>query len=423
LSTARPGLDSGIIGTVNRSEFPRVLASEAVSNFGSMLSRLAIPWLAALDLQATPLQMSALLIADVPAAAVGGLLLGGWVDRRSKRATLITCDALRALLFVALALAAWRGLATMPLLVLAAALNGVLTMGFELARSVWVAQRVPAEELPRRNAQLSAAGSLTETAAFALGGWVFQGLGAAWALLVDGISFMLSAACLRGVTEPAPAAAATPDAAWRQRLGGLWVDARDGLALVARHPGLRVLAGVEVLLAAGGGLFGTCFMIFVARDIGFATGPLGMVFAIGGLGALVGAWAAPAAGRRWGSGRALAAGLVVMTLGNACVPLVGTAGAVGLALLVLHQLVGDGGQVLHDIHDRTLRQTLVPPGQLARADAGIRFAGQLAQVAAALGGGLIGQALGARSALVLAVLLFGLAACLAFAARGVLRRA
>lgn len=407
---------------MKRHGFSRLLAAEGVSNFGSMLSRLAIPWWAALGLQATPVQMSALLVADVLAAAVGGLLLAGWVDRGSKRATMLLCDVLRALLFVALALAASQGLASMAMLVAASALNGVLTVGFDLARSAWIAQRVPPHELPRRNAQLSATSSLSETLAFALGGWLYQGLGVAWALLVDGVSFLLSALWLRGVADKPPVPVRPTASAWRL-LRDAWADARVGLTLVARHPGLRVLAGIELLLAAGGGLFGTSFMIFVARDIGMGTGPLGMVFAVGGLGALLGAWAAPALGRRLGSGRAMAVGLAVMALGNACVPLVGTAGATGLALLVLHQLVGDGGHVLHDIHDRTLRQTLVAPDLLARADAGIRSAGQGATLAAALGGGLIGQAFGARSALVLAVSLFGLAALLAFVRRGALRQA
>jgi Na+/melibiose symporter-like transporter len=417
---------------MRRLEFSRVLAAEGVSNFGSMLSRLAIPWWAALGLQATPVQMSALLVADVLAAAVGGLLLAGWVDRRSKRKTMLACDVLRALLFAALALAASQGLASMPMLVVASALNGVLTVGFDLARSAWIAQRVPLAELSRRNAQLSATGSVSETLAFALGGWLYQGLGVAWALLVDGVSFLVSALCLRGVVDasPAPASApqATPQATPQAATPGLlmlrtlWTDAIDGLRLVARHPGLRVLAGIELLLAAGAGLFGTSFMIFVSRDVGVATGPLGMVFAIGGLGALLGAWAAPALGRRLGPGRAMAVGLAVMAVGNACVPLVGSAGVFGLALLVLHQLVGDGGHVLHDIHDRTLRQTLVARDQLARADAGIRFAGQGATLAAALGGGLVGQVFGTRSALALAVGLFGLAALLAFARRAVLRQ-
>ena len=38
--------------------------AEGLSNFGAMLSRPAIPWLAALTPQATPLQMAALLLAD-----------------------------------------------------------------------------------------------------------------------------------------------------------------------------------------------------------------------------------------------------------------------------------------------------------------------------------------------------------------------
>jgi predicted MFS family arabinose efflux permease len=403
-------------------DFPRVLAAEGVSNFGSMLSRLALPWLATLVLQASAWQMAALLVAQVVAAALGGLWLAGEVDRRPKRSAMLASDVLRALLFGALAWAAWRGQATMALLVAVAALDGLAGATFALARSAWIAQRVPHDELPRRNAQLSAVGSLSETAAFALGGWLFQGLGAALALAADAASFVLSALCLRGV-HPAPAPAVAPAARGEGALRRLWAEAAGGLALVAAHPGLRVLAAIEWLLAAGGALFGTCFMIFVTRDAGYAPGPLGLVFAVGGLGALLGAWAAPALGRRLGAGGAMACGLALMTAGNAAVPLAAAGGAVGLALLVLHQLVGDGGQVLHDIHDRTLRQTLADASHRARADAGIRFAGQVATLAGALGGGAVGDALGARSALLLAVVLFGCAAVLAWAARARFHRA
>jgi Na+/melibiose symporter-like transporter len=418
---------------MSQTRFARLLAAEGVSNFGSMLSRLAVPWWAALGLGATPLQMSALLVADVLASALGGVLMAGWVDRHPKRRTMRACDGLRALLFGGLAACVWLGVGSMALLVAAAGLNGLLTAGFELSRSAWVAQQVPPEELPRRNAQLSATGSLTETLAFALGGWLYQALGAALALLVDALSFLVSALCLRGVAETpgVPPAAAPPvprpGSLAMQALQTVWADASAGLHRVARHPGLRVLAAAEVLLAAGGGLFGTCFMIFVTRDLGLATGPLGLVFAMGGLGALLGAWAAPAAGRRWGAGVAMAAGLGLMTLGHACVPLapwaagMGAGPAAALVMLVLHQLVGDGGQVLHDIHDRTLRQTLVRPDQLAQADAGIRLAGQLSMLAAALAGGLVGDALGARPVLALAVALSGAAAVLVLARRSVLR--
>ena len=173
-------------------DFRRVLAAEGISNFGAMLSRLAIPWLAALVLDATPMQMAALLVADVAAGAVGSLWLGTWVERHGKRAVMLASDGLRALVLASLALLAWQGAATMTALVLAAAANGVLTMAFEVARSAWMAQRLAQGELVERNAQLSVASSLSETAAFALGGWVFHWLGAAVALGADALSYIAS---------------------------------------------------------------------------------------------------------------------------------------------------------------------------------------------------------------------------------------
>lgn len=394
-------------------EFPRVLAAEGISNFGSMLSRLAIPWLAVLTLQATPSQLAALLVADVAAAALGALLLGSLVDRSGKRGAMLLCDGLRALVLGLLAWGAWRGGLNFTVLLAASAAGGLLTVGFELARSAWMAQRAGLGDLSERNAQLSVAGSVSEAAAFALGGWLYQGLGAALALALDACSYLLSALCLRGVRDTPPVArghmAHGGAGAWRQ----LWTDTADGLRAVAARPVLRALAGIQGLLAFSMALAGTSVMIFVSRDVGLPTGWLGMIFALGALGAVAGASLAPHWGRRFGPGRTMAAGLALYTLGAACVPLVGSVGVLAIVLLATQQIVGDAGHTLHDVHDRTLRQTAVPIELLARADAGIRSAGQLATLAGALVGGLLGDALGARSVLWLAVAAGGAAALVA----------
>jgi MFS family permease len=398
---------------MSERDFRRVLAAEGVSNFGAMLSRLAIPWLAALSLQATPMQMAALLVADVAAAAVGALFLGGWIDRTGKCAVMLLCDGARCALLALLALAAWRGWVTMTMLAVVAAASGVLTMGFELARSAWTAQRIAVNQLPQRNAQLSMAGSLSETAAFALGGWLYQGLGAALSLAVDAASYAVSALCLRGVHE-VPGAPRAPARVSARR--ALLHDAAEGLRAVAARPALRALVGIEVLLALGMSMTGTSYMIFVARDLGLPTGELGMIFALGGLGAVLGASLAPRLGRRYGAGRTMTLGLVALALGAACIPMAGGAGAAGwvaVAWLVTQQIVGDAGHTLHDVHDRTLRQTTVPAAMLARADAGIRSAGQAATLAGALAGGMLGTAFGARGVLWLAVALHAAAAVLA----------
>lgn len=383
------------------AEFHRVLGAEAVSNFGAMLSRLALPWIATLALGATPMQMAALILADVIAGALGALLGGGFVDARPKRAVMRAMDVLRAAVLALLAGLAASGLLTMALLFAAAALNGAATIVFEMARSAWIAQRVAAADLARRNAQLSAAGSLAETAAFALGGWIYQGLGAVLALGVDALSCLVSALALRGVREAPPAAAAPAGAT----ATGWLHDTRAGLRMIAGSRPLAALGAIEALVAGAGSLTGTAYMIFVSRDIALAPGPLGMIFATGALGALAGAAAAPALGRRLGHGRALAAGLLLAAIGAACVPLVGAAGLAAVVLLVAQQVVGDAGQTLHAVHDRTLRQTLVPAAQLALIDGSLRAIGQAATIAGALAGGWLGDRTDARTVLALAPLL------------------
>ena len=410
--------------SVPSHEFRRLLAAEGVANFGAMLSRLAIPWLAALGLGATPLQMAALLVADVAAGALGALLLGAWVERQGRRAVMLRADLLRAALLAALALLAWQGAVTMTALVLAAAAHGLLTMAFELARSAWMAQRLAAGELVHRNAQMSMATSLSETGAFALGGWLFQGLGAAASLLANAVSYLGSARCLRGVAEVWPPAVQAsrpvtaqaspqlplspsmpPPPAWGRAHAAVHAlratasEVRTGLAALAASPPLRALAGLEAGLAFAGALVGTSYMIYVVRDLGLATGPLGVVFALGGLGAVVGARAAAALGARCGSGRAMALGLAAAALGSACIPLAGSAATVAggtgaQLLLALHQIVGDAGQTLYEVHDRTLRQTAVDVTLLARADAALRGVGQ----AATLGAGVVAARLHAPTA-------------------------
>lgn len=392
--------------------FRRVLAAEVVSNFGSMLSRVAIPWLATLALDATPFEMGLLVVADVVAGAIGALLLGAMVDRMGKRAVMLATDVARAGVLGLLAWLAFSQALAFWMLVAAAAASGLLTIMFELARSAWVAQRIDAAELPLRNAQISAGTSLSETAAFALGGWLYQWLGAVMALVIDAASYLVSAICLRGVPET-PVAIAPPRTP-RERLRALLDDVSEGIAAVRSVPVLRSLAGIEVLVALGSSLAGTSYMIFVARDLGFDTGTLGMIFAMGGLGALAGAALAPRLGRRFGSGGAMFLGLTLFALGTLCIPLAPGATFAGIALLVAHQVVGDGGYTVHDVHDRTLRQTAVAPELLARVDAGIRTLGQLARLAGAIVGGALATHFGARPALALSAALFAIAAAYAY---------
>jgi predicted MFS family arabinose efflux permease len=292
------------------------------------------------------------------------------------------------------------------MLVAAAAASGIMTVTFELARSAWIAQRVPVEELASRNAQMSMGTSLSETVAFAIGGWIYQAMGAALALIVDAASYVISALLVRNVP---PAPAARNEARDSSALRSMIDDVREGLRTIAAAPILRMLATVEVLVALGMSTAGTSYMIFVARDIGFDTGTLGMIFATGGIGSLIGAWLAPRLGARAGVRSAMLLGLALLAIGAFCIPLAPGATILGAILLIAHQVVGDGGYNVYDVHDRTLRQAAVAPHLLARVDSGIRTLGQLARLLGAVGGGFIATEIGTRSALALSAAIYVLA--------------
>jgi hypothetical protein len=300
-------------------------------------------------------------------------------------------------------------------LVPAAAASGLATMAFELARSAWIARAIAAEQLTGANARLSAGASLAETAAFALGGWLYQGLGAVSALLIDAASYLLSALCLRGV-RVLPAAAAPREAAGaggRFRVATAWralrTDVAGGLDAIRADARLRLLGWIELLVSLAMAFGGTSYMIFVSRDLAFAPGVLGLIFAVGGLGALAGAALALRLDQA-SPLRPVTVGLVLLTLGQLCVPLAPSAGWLGAALLVMHQLIGDAGRTVQEVHDRGLRQRSVPPALLARVDGALRTIGQVATLLGALAGGLLASAFGARSALWLAALFTAAAA-------------
>ena len=138
--------------------FRRVLAAEVVSTLGSLMSRLAIPWLAVLLLGAGPTAMAWLAMADVAAGALAALLLGALVDRWPKRRTMIAADVLRAAMLATVPLMAWLDRLTIGWLIVVGAVNGALAVAFELAQSAWIARSTAQQHLTQRNSALAAGG-------------------------------------------------------------------------------------------------------------------------------------------------------------------------------------------------------------------------------------------------------------------------
>jgi predicted MFS family arabinose efflux permease len=199
----------------------------------------------------------------------------------------------------------------------------------------------------------------------------------------------------------------------RGALAALVAEVRDGLRTTAAEPTLSALAVVAALTAFGSSFAATTYMIYVARDIGFSTGALGLIFALGGFGSLAGAWLVAKLSHRIPPHRMLIAGLVVWSIGSAAAPLAASATILGALLLCTQQLVGDAGAIAAHITDRTLRQSHTPDTHLARVDASIRTVSHIFTLGGALLSGALAEAFGARPLLFASSALIGVAAVLA----------
>src|ERR1700755_2949475 len=101
---------------VNRP-FRDFWTGQTISLFGDQIALLAIPLLAVLTLHADAGQMGLLAAVELAPSLLFALHLGAWADRRrSRRGLLITADLGRGALLLAVPLADFFGVLTMPLL-------------------------------------------------------------------------------------------------------------------------------------------------------------------------------------------------------------------------------------------------------------------------------------------------------------------
>jgi len=377
--------------------FMLVWSAATISVFGSFVTRIALPFVAILVLGAGPVQMAVLRSLELVAALLVGFVAGAWVDRLRRRPVMIWADAGRAILLGSIPVAALGGWLSLPQVFLVAALAAVLTTFFDVADRAYLPSIVPRGELVRANSALTATSSAVEFAAFGVAGVLVNLLTAPIAILVDALSFVVSAVLLGGIRRPE-----APPPAVEDREPVIH-EIAVGLRLVVHDPVLRGLVGGAMGLAAMWGIFGATWLLFVTEELHLEPAVIGVIAALGGLGSLFGALVAERLTRRHGVGRVVIAAMFVAALGNLLIPLApASLPLIAIACLLGQQLIGDTAVTVFDVTEVSIRQARVADHQLGRVNATVRVAMVLAQLAATLAGGLLAEAIGLRGAAFLA---------------------
>jgi MFS family permease len=328
------------------------------------------------------------LLADFLPAIVLGPIFGAAADRWSRRACAVVSDVLRAGAFIGIALV--DSIEATVVLALVAGFGAGL---FQPAILAGLPSLVKEDRVP---AAMSLYGSIREvgtTVGPALAALALVLIGAETLVLVDGITFALSAVVLAmlpfgGRPERAPEAG-EPES--------LLADAREGLRATGRLPGVRTLIAATTAALLFVGMLNVAELLFAKNELGAGDSGFAILVALGGAGIVIGSTLGARAGSMIDQRRRYLAGVASMGVG-----LLGLSVTPEFALACpIAVLIGIGnGLVL--VYGRVLIQKIVPDNLLGRVF-GINDASTSAAFGLAfLTAGLLVSLLGVRELLAVA---------------------
>ncbi|GAB4436566.1 MAG: MFS transporter [Chloroflexi bacterium OHK40] len=376
-------------------DFLKLWAALSISLMGSEITALALPLLAVLTLEASPLQMGLLAAAAQAPFFLFSLPAGVWADRVRRRPLLVATDLLSAALLLWVPVAAMLGTLSITQLCLVAFGLGALTVVGEVAHYAYAPGLIGRERLVAGNSIFQISHSAAASAGPGLGGLLIQLFSAPVAVLVDAASFLISALLVGLIARPEPVPASTG------QLARPLQAVREGLGALLGHPLLRPIILIGSVANAFINASVALYVIYLTRELGLGPATIGLMFAVGGACAIPGALLAAWAGRRFGVGPAIIGGWAISGIARLLVPLAtGSPLAIVATLVFAHALDGAAGTVAN-IHQWSLRQTVTPDALQGRVTASHRFIVYGAGALGALLGGSLGALIGLRPALLL----------------------
>ena len=404
-------------GLRGNADFRRLWAAQAISAFGSRITRTALPIIAVKTLGESESIVGLLTAMQLAPGVVLAMFAGGFVDRGRKRRILVAADLIRAALILSLT-AAWAlGALGMTQVVLVGAGVGAASALFHITDVAFLPALIGRKHLAAGNARLEATEAIAEITGPASTGALIAAFGAPLAVALDALTYLWSAAMLGRIRAPEAHARRPHAGDGVPRAAGLDTgpvvkdeplrrgeDFRIGLRTVFGHPLVRPVVLSFMVWSISGGFFMATYTLYCLRTLQLSESTFGVIIAMGGVGSLAGALLSRAFVRTLGLGRAL---LVTSILSTSCalfIPLASGPVVLGIAFLLAHQLLSDGFSVAFVIQAVTLRQTVLPRDVLGRANAAILVCTEGVLPVAALIAGFIAQVAGIHVAVWIGVL-------------------
>ena len=357
--------------TRNR-DFQKLWTAASISVFGSQISLLAIPLTAATILNVAPFAFAMLGTIEFLPFILFTLPAGAWVDRLPRRPILIIGDVGRAVALSTIPLAYFFGSLTIWNLYLVGFVTGTLTVFFDVANQSYLPAIVERDQLVEGNAKLQVSQSAAEIVGPGVAGYLVSIVRAPSAILLDALSFVASALCIFLIRRPErPVVRQVDDSGGPN--GSLVEEVRQGLGFVLGNSSLRAIAAASATFNLASYVLFSIYILYAVDVLHLAAATIGLVFAIGNIGALIGAVLANRLARWLGVGPTIIGSIFIGSFVGLLVAMA-PPGDAAVPFLVASGMVGGVGRMVYTINQVSYRQAICPPRMLGRMAATMRFA-------------------------------------------------
>ncbi|MBC3841162.1 MFS transporter [Streptacidiphilus sp. 4-A2] len=370
-------------------------AAYVVSAYGSGFGFGAFSLIAILALHAGPAEVAALASAGPAVGALVALPLGPWVEFRRKRPVMIAMDLARFTAMMTIPVAFALGRLSFVQLLVVSVVVAAARITFRSAGGAYLKALVPPEDLLVANGRFESTTWTSTVVGPPLGGAAIGFFGPVTTVVVDAVSYLLSALGIAAIGGSEPRPERTHAA--RFRIG----DLLDGWRYILGHPALRPLFLNTMLV--NGMIMATepLLSVLMLGPLGFKPWQYGLVFAAPCIGGLIGSRLARRAVDRYGQQRVmLVAGALrsCWSLGLAFI----RPGVPGMVLVFVVQLglVTSVGLFNPVLATHRLEQT--PAHRVARTLSAWTVSSSLVTAALTALWGVLAGVIGSRSAIAVA---------------------
>ena len=370
--------------------FVSLWSAATVSQVGSQVSLLALPFVAIATLKASTFEVAALGVADFAPLLLFSLPAGVWIDRIPRRPVMVAGDLGRAFALASIPVAYAAGVLTIEQLFAVGFATGTLTVFFDVASTAMLPGIVPRELLGDGNAKLQISSQSAQVVGPGIAGSLIGALGAPYAVVADAVSFLGSATFLSRVRAAEPARSME-----RRRMRA---DIREGLSYIFRHPVMRPSLAFLTTANFFNSILFSVLLLFAVRRLGLSARQVGLIFTLSNVGSLIAALSTQRLQRRFGFGRVM---LVTAFSGWALLLIPFAHGWMRIPFFVAGLVSFGSGAVIHNASSATIRQATTPHGLLARVAASNRLVVWGTIPIATLLGGALGTYLGLRAAVLI----------------------